>query len=966
MSQDEDTVYFTVSPNTTLTQDSGNFTIPITIDGKTFEKSFSWSCSKQGVSGKDGQDGKDGSDAITILLTNENHTFVANHLGSTAEQIIYTDIIVYKGSTPITPVIGTLPSVKGLTLSKSGVRITIKANYGLELADNGSFNIPITVDGQVYNKTFSWTKVKDGNDGANGEDAKSVDILASNMIFKSTDGGTTFTPNTITLTPKLQNLTYSNWQYSINGGSTWSGLSNSITGWSVSNSVLTINKSCSLFTKDITSVVFRLNTTDSSFYDIITIIKLHDVADVDFEGIAEDVAQEKVDELDRRLNQQAVFNRLTNNGESQGLFLDENGDLYINGEYIEAHTIKVEQLEVNGVTVLVKDIVDTTVDGVEIGTKNLLSKTSESFTMVGTNTTNQTSTMYYFVNKDNSPVIGHETVFSCKYTLSKGAKGSIHIQTNGQKTGGATEGKWYSLYRNYDVTTIETTGEISTKTSFGDSDLNTFTGVSLRLDNFIGTITISECSMVVGNKATNWTPAPEDVQEDIGNIQEGITDIEQRLTNAELKVKDDSIISLVSKQFATKDELNDLSGSGENLIVNSDFDYGFEKWKGSTTQFELIDDNDCSLKYTQTDLMEAKDYQIYTEPIVVLDLVGKELTLTFDYKIIDKSIQTNTMIAYIRFFDADHEDSSAQADAIAYTEVYYPSDYIDNEKATSTTTVTVPTGAKYVRVGAYQAQNGDIRYSKFQLEVGNKATSWKANKEDTKLYTDEITKNISEELKNLGDIFDLNNGIDSITPTTKVKLIMEYNDTETLVNSLLVMCDSLGVEQFSLLIDTMSNNYNALGLAIETIRATITETDEEGLGSILAKFSTFYNSAEILNQAILNNLQEETKYVSTQIEQLAESINFQISSFNDNFEQITTRFIFDEDGLTIKSSANATKYIKLDNDSLDFMDNNTKVAEITNQQLNISKATITSEMKISNMKIKPSGSSGGGVIFVFE
>lgn len=290
--------------------------------------------------GQDGQDGASGSDAYTVLLTNENHTFVANHLGVTAEQIVTTDVIAYKGSTPITPTIGTLPSVTGLTLGKSGVRITIKANANVStLTDSGSFNIPITVDGKSFTKSFSWTKVKDGQKGedgqpgTNGTNAKSVDILASNMIFKSTDGGTTFTPDTITLTPKLQNLTYSNWQYSTNGGSTWSELSNSITGWNVSNNVLTINKSCSLFTKDTTSVVFRLNTTDSSFYDVITITKLYDVADVDFEGIAEDIAQDKVNELDSRLNQQAVFNRLTNNGTTQGIYL-EDGELYVNGEFI--------------------------------------------------------------------------------------------------------------------------------------------------------------------------------------------------------------------------------------------------------------------------------------------------------------------------------------------------------------------------------------------------------------------------------------------------------------------------------------------------------------------------------------------------------------------------------------------------------------------------------------------------------
>lgn len=346
VSQDTNTVYFTVNPNTILTQDSGSFTIPITVNNKTFEKIFSWSCSKQGMTGKDGKD------AIAIILTNENHTFVANHLGVTAEQVVTTDVIAYKGATPITPTIGTLPSVTGLTLAKSGVRITIKANANVStLADSGSFNIPITVDGKSFTKSFSWTKVKNGQkgedgqpgtNGINGANAKSVDLLASNMVFKSTDGGTVFSPDNITLTAQYQNLTHSRWQYSKDGGKSWSNLYDGNNGgWqggitaTSDNLTITIPKTCSFFTDTTTSVVFKTISTDESFYDVITITKLYDVADVDFEGIAEDIAQDKVDELDSRLNQQAVFDRLTNNGKSQGMFL-ENGELYVNGEFINS------------------------------------------------------------------------------------------------------------------------------------------------------------------------------------------------------------------------------------------------------------------------------------------------------------------------------------------------------------------------------------------------------------------------------------------------------------------------------------------------------------------------------------------------------------------------------------------------------------------------------------------------------
>ena len=48
------------------------------------------------IIGNFAEDGASGSDAYTVLLTNENHTFVANHLGATTEQIVYSDVIAIK------------------------------------------------------------------------------------------------------------------------------------------------------------------------------------------------------------------------------------------------------------------------------------------------------------------------------------------------------------------------------------------------------------------------------------------------------------------------------------------------------------------------------------------------------------------------------------------------------------------------------------------------------------------------------------------------------------------------------------------------------------------------------------------------------------------------------------------------------------------------------------------------------
>lgn len=51
-------------------------------------------------------------------------------------------------------------------------------------------------------------------------------------------------------------------------------------------------------------------------------------------------ANEAVDNLDTSLDQQEVFNRLTNNGKAQGIIL-QNGQLYINAEYIQSLILKV-------------------------------------------------------------------------------------------------------------------------------------------------------------------------------------------------------------------------------------------------------------------------------------------------------------------------------------------------------------------------------------------------------------------------------------------------------------------------------------------------------------------------------------------------------------------------------------------------------------------------------------------------
>ena len=70
-----------------------------------------------------------------------------------------------------------------------------------------------------------------------------------------------------------------------------------------------------------------------------------DISDTEYNAdVAATVSKNYTDKLDDSLDQQNVFNRLTNNGTAQGIFLDPEGNLYINGTYVQAHTVAVDKL----------------------------------------------------------------------------------------------------------------------------------------------------------------------------------------------------------------------------------------------------------------------------------------------------------------------------------------------------------------------------------------------------------------------------------------------------------------------------------------------------------------------------------------------------------------------------------------------------------------------------------------------
>ena len=107
------------------------------------------------------------------------------------------------------------PNSSGITTSTSGWTTSVQSvssskkylwNYEAIAYTNGS--------------SVTTTPCIIGTYGDKGDNAKNVTLTATSQVFKSTDGGKNFTPDSITIKPTYQNVSHSKWQHSLDGGKT--------------------------------------------------------------------------------------------------------------------------------------------------------------------------------------------------------------------------------------------------------------------------------------------------------------------------------------------------------------------------------------------------------------------------------------------------------------------------------------------------------------------------------------------------------------------------------------------------------------------------------------------------------------------------------------------------------------------------------------------------------------------------
>lgn len=219
---------------------------------------------------------------LIIVLDNENQSISTDNNGKNGDYSnAKTSIKVYYGSEDVTStsdISFVLTNVIGSYNSTSHIYTVINLT-----TDSGNVAItatytPANLPTLTTTKIFSLSKARAGTDGTSGTSGKVANILATAQVFKSMDGGVTFTPDLITLTPSLQSVAFSKWQYSVDGGLTWIDAVTGAHGITISDNILTLSENSDLYTDTITAVVIKLTTDDSTVYDTETIVRLLDGA----------------------------------------------------------------------------------------------------------------------------------------------------------------------------------------------------------------------------------------------------------------------------------------------------------------------------------------------------------------------------------------------------------------------------------------------------------------------------------------------------------------------------------------------------------------------------------------------------------------------------------------------------------------------------------------------------------------
>ncbi len=194
-----------------------------------------------------------------------------------------------------------------------------------------------------------------------------------------------------------------------------------------------------------------------------------------------------------------------------------------------------------------------------IGGRNLLRETGNPYTVTGAGASskNQVITPYSLV-ADLSAFKGKYLTMSFHIASTENASGELMVQSAGPD--------WSHLFgipNDVDLSKVGTSGiDIIGVAKYGSND----NGYQIRLDKAVGKFTFTKMKLEVGNKPTDWSPAPEDYST--------TTEMQSSINQTAESIKSTVAATYVNNQtlssYATKSQLEQTSTSLTSRIQTTE------------------------------------------------------------------------------------------------------------------------------------------------------------------------------------------------------------------------------------------------------------------------------------------------------------------------------------------------------------------------------------------------------------
>lgn len=399
---------------------------------------------------------------------------------------------------------------------------------------------------------------------------------------------------------------------------------------------------------------------------------------------------------------------------------------------------------------------------------------------------------------------------------------------------------------------------------------------------------VANLKLEKGNRATDWTPAPEDLEDRVTTAETKIIQNESSITtlanrtttvenkfagystteqmNSAIKQSADGITSSVSETYTTKTEFNNLELGGRNLVAGTD----------DTTEYVKNVTDGAGTYY---DVWTGRTISIPTETQYVVSFdakadVAQDITCYF------YNPNTTTGSLSSTGQTSSGTDGAAKVSITTEWARYWVK-----------WTQTVPETVKSIIVGRNFTEN-DVYIRAVKFEAGNKATAWTPAPEDMATAKDaetaQSTANTAQE-----------------TASNAQTLVRQLSD-----NISMLVTDGNGT---SLMTQTDE------GWTFSTAEIqTMVNTTSEGLSDLSTELGDTNNTVEVLKQAV-NDLGEIAEYVS--IGTYEDEPCIELGEADSDFKLFIT------------------------NTRILFMEGSSIVAHITNQSLHIKKAVVEEELQ---------------------